>query len=159
VGIHCEQSGDSPGAEADVSQFNDAPAGLLFGRVFARGPKTNQQVLRAQSLLEALGMGGGLEGEAEGWRRGPGGSRGLLGSLPMALQGLGGEVMLGEHALNPSVIDGIVVAIPHNPCQFTSGKGMRYRQPHDMLLDVPREEHGCPRLPSRVRQGALIDQA
>jgi hypothetical protein len=52
-----------------------------------------------------------------------------------------------------------MVAVPHNPRQFASGKGMSHGQPHDMLLDVPREEHRCPRLPSCMRQGAPIDQA
>ena len=45
--------------------------------------------------------------------------------------------MLGEHALNPAVIDGIVVAVPHHPRQLASGKGMGHGQPHDVLLNVP----------------------
>ena len=32
--------------------------------------------------------------------------------------------MLGEYALNPAVIDGRVVALPHDPRQFASRKGM-----------------------------------
>ena len=55
----------------------------------------------------------------------------------MTLQGICGEVMVGKHALNPPMIDGIVVALPNNLCQFVSRKGMSHGQPHDMLLDVP----------------------
>jgi hypothetical protein len=68
-------------------------------------------------------------------------------------------MMLGEHALNSAVIDGIVVAVPHNPRQLASGNEMGHAQPHDMLLEVPRQKYCCSRLPPCMRQGTLIDQA
>jgi hypothetical protein len=77
----------------------------------------------------------------------------------MEPQDLRREVMLGEYALNPAVIDGSVVAIPHDPRQFASRKGMGHGQPHDLLLDVPGEEDIRPRLPPCMGQRALIDQA
>lgn len=67
--------------------------------------------------------------------------------------------MLGEHALNPAVIDGITVAIPHNPRQFASGTGMGHSQPDDVLLDVAGQEDVRPRLPPCMRQGAPVNQA
>jgi hypothetical protein len=77
----------------------------------------------------------------------------------MTPQGLGGEVMVREHALNPAVIDGITVAVPHNPSQLARGKGMSHGQPYDLLLDVPGQEDFRRRLPSGMGQRALIDQA
>ena len=51
VGINREQGSDPARPEADLQQFNDAPAGLCFGRVFTIRPKADQQVLRVQRLL------------------------------------------------------------------------------------------------------------
>jgi hypothetical protein len=82
----------------------------------------------------------------------------LLSPLAMALQRLGGEVMPSEHALDPAVIDGIVVAVPQHPRQFASGQGMGHGQPHDMLLDVLGQEDCRRRLSPCMRQGAPIDQ-
>lgn len=82
-----------------------------------------------------------------------------MGPVAMALQRLGGEVMLGEHALDPAVIDGIVVAVSNDPRQFARGEGMGQSQTHDELLDVPGQEHVRTRLTPRVRQGAPINQA
>jgi hypothetical protein len=77
----------------------------------------------------------------------------------VALQRLGGEVMLDEHALDPTMVDGIVVAVSNDPRQFASAEGMGQGQAHDELLDVPGQEHVRPRLAPRMRQGAPIDQA
>jgi hypothetical protein len=77
----------------------------------------------------------------------------------MALHHLRGEVMAGEYALNPAVIDGSVVAIPHDPRQFANGKGMRHGQPNDVWLDVPGQQDVRPRLPSCMGQGAPVHQA
>ena len=57
------------------------------------------------------------------------------------------------------MIDGIVIAVPDNPRQLTSSKGMGDRQPHDVLLDVSGQESSDGGLPPRMGQGAPIDQA
>jgi hypothetical protein len=75
------------------------------------------------------------------------------------LQGLGGEVMLGEHALDPTVINSIVVAISDNPRQFPRGEGVGERQPHDVLPQVSGQEGFHRGSPSGVRERAPIDQA
>jgi hypothetical protein len=41
----------------------------------------------------------------------------------MVLQPVGGEVMLREHPLNPTVIDRLVIACPDNPRQLARSKG------------------------------------
>jgi hypothetical protein len=58
----------------------------------------------------------------------------------MAPQDLRREVMLGEHALNPPMIDGIAIALPDNPRQLASGEEMGDGQTDDVLLNGPREE-------------------
>jgi hypothetical protein len=67
--------------------------------------------------------------------------------------------MLCEHPLNPAVIDGIAIAIPHDPRQLASGEGMGDGQTDDVLLNRPGQEvlHG--RLAPHMGQGAPIDQA
>lgn len=65
MGVDRQQGGDPARPEADLQQFNDPPAGLFFGRVFAIGPEADQQVFGTQGLLQALRMGGGLEGQTE----------------------------------------------------------------------------------------------
>jgi hypothetical protein len=77
----------------------------------------------------------------------------------MEPQGLRGEVMLGEHALDPPVIDGIVVAVSDDPRQFPSREGVGEGQPHDVLPNVSGQEGLHRRFPSGVTQGAPIDQA
>ena len=104
-------------------------------------------------------MGGGLEGQTELLPRGPGRRGDLLGPVAMALQRLGGEVMPGEHALDPAVIDGIMVAVSDNPRLFASGEGMGQGRKHDELPDAPGQEHVRTGLPPRMRQGAPTDQA
>jgi hypothetical protein len=55
-----------------------------------------------------------------------------------------------EHPTDATVIDGIVIAVPDNPRQFTIGKGLGDRQLHDVLLDVPGQEFFNEGLPPRV---------
>ena len=100
VGVDRQQRGDASRAEADLEQFNDPPAGLLLGGVFPIGPKADQQVFRAQGLLQALRMGVGSKGRPSCCSGGHGGAGACCGPVAMALQGLGGEVMLGEHPLD-----------------------------------------------------------
>jgi hypothetical protein len=110
-------------------------------------------------VFQARRVDGGLEEQAERWLRRPRGSGGLLGSEAMALQRVGGEVMRREHPLNPAVIDGVTITIADNAREFTSTKGRRDRQPHDVLLDMVGEEglYGGPA--PRMGYGASIDQA
>jgi hypothetical protein len=42
----------------------------------------------------------------------------------MEPQSVRGEVMLSEHALDPTVIEGIVVGVSEDPRQFPSGEGV-----------------------------------
>ena len=89
MGINRQQGGHAAGAKADLEQFNNPPAGLLFGRVFTIGPKADQQVLGPQGLLQALRVGGRLEGQTELVPRRPGRRGRLSGPLAMALQASG----------------------------------------------------------------------
>jgi hypothetical protein len=116
-------------------------------------------VFRAQGLLQALRVGGGLAGQAELWRRRPRGRGGVLGPEAMALQGLRGEVMRREHPLNAAVIDRVAITRPDHPCQRARRKGRRDRQPHDLWLDGAGQEGLCGGLAPRMGQGAPIDQA
>lgn len=59
--------------------------------------------------------------------------------------------MLGEHTLNPAVIDGRAVAVPDHSRQFTRGKGMGQGQSSDVLLEMLGQEHGRPGLAPRMR--------
>jgi hypothetical protein len=59
-----------------------------------------------------------------------------LRTVVMQPQGLRGEVMLREHALDPPVIHGIVVAVADDPCQFPRGEGVGEGQPDDVLLKM-----------------------
>jgi hypothetical protein len=88
-------------------------------------------------VFQALGVGGGLEGQGELVPRRPRQRWGLLCPVAMVLQDVGGEVMLFEHSLNPAVINGIVKAVPDHPRQFASGKGMGNGQTDDALLNMP----------------------
>ncbi len=67
--------------------------------------------------------------------------------------------MLGEHALNPPMINEIAIAVPDNPRQLACGEGVGDGQTDDVLLHGPREEvlHG--RLAPPIGPGALIEQA
>jgi hypothetical protein len=77
----------------------------------------------------------------------------------MELQGFRGEVMLGEHALNPTVINSIVVAVSDDPRQFPRGEGMGEGQPHDVLPKVSGQKGFHRGSPSGVRERAPINQA
>jgi hypothetical protein len=77
----------------------------------------------------------------------------------MALQDFRGKVMLFEHPLNPTMIDGIAIAVPDHPCQLASRKGMGDGQTDDVLLKMPGQEVWHGRLPPRMGQAAPIDQA
>ena len=83
----------------------------------------------------------------------------LGGPVVMARQDLRGEVMLGEHAPNPPVIDGIAIALPDYPRQLARGEGMGEGQTDEVLLHGPREEIEHGRLAPPVGPGALIAQA
>jgi hypothetical protein len=159
MGINRQQRGHASGAKAYLEPFNNPPAGLFVGGVFAIGPKADQQVFRSQRVFQTLGMSRPLEGQAKLLPRRPRERGDRLGPLVMALQDLRGEVMLGEHPLNPTVIDGIAIAIPDNPRQLASGEGMGDGQTDDVLLNRPGQEvlHG--RLTPHMGQGAPIDQA
>jgi hypothetical protein len=93
MGINCQQGGDPAGAEAHLQERNDPPAGLLLGRVFAIGPKPDQQVFRAQGLFQPLRMRPRLDGQMELVLRRPREGRDLRGPVVMEPQGLRGELM------------------------------------------------------------------
>jgi hypothetical protein len=76
----------------------------------------------------------------------------------MALQYVGGEVMRREHPFNAAVIDSVVITITGNAREFTSSKGMRDRQTHDVLLEISGQEDIYGGLARRMGQGASIDQ-
>ncbi len=159
MGINRQQGGHAPGAEADLQQFDDAPAGLLFGRILPLGPKAHQQVFGAQGLFQAWRRRRRLDGQAELLPGRPGECGRLLRAVVMEPQGLRGELMLREHALDPPVIHGIVVAVADDPRQFPRGEGVGEGQPDDVLLKMSGQEgfHRGP--PPGVTQGAPIEQA
>jgi hypothetical protein len=64
MGIDRQQGGHAAGANADLEQFKNAPAGLFLGGVLTVGPKADQQVFRAQRVFQPLGRRRRLEGEA-----------------------------------------------------------------------------------------------
>ena len=71
-----------------------------------------------------------------------------MGPVVMEPQGPRGEVMLGEHAPDPTVINGIAVAVSDDPRQFPCGEGVGNGQTHDVLPNVARQEElhrGLPR--------------
>ena len=74
-----------------------------------------------QGLLQTLRMSRRLDGQAELLLRRQREHRDLCGPVVMEPQGLRGELMLREHALDPTVINGIVVAVANDPCQFPRG--------------------------------------
>ena len=77
----------------------------------------------------------------------------------MEPQGLREELMRREHALDPTVINGIGVAVADDPRQFPRGEGVHEGQPHDVLPQVSGYEGLHRRPPPGVAQGAPIDQA
>src|SRR4029453_17014500 len=77
----------------------------------------------------------------------------------MALQHVGGEVMRREHPFNAAVIDSVVITITGNAREFTSSKGMRDRQTHDVLLEISGQESIYGGLARGMGEGAWIDQA
>ena len=60
--IDRQQQRDAARPKAYLEQLDDPPSCLLLGRVFAVGAKANQQVFRAQGVLQALRVGSGVEG-------------------------------------------------------------------------------------------------
>jgi hypothetical protein len=68
-------------------------------------------VFRSQGLFQPLRMRRRLDGQAELLLRRPRERRDLRGPVVMKPQGLGGELMLREYALDPTVINGIVVTV------------------------------------------------
>ena len=67
--------------------------------------------------------------------------------------------MLSEHAMDPTVIKGIVEAVSDDPRQFPSGEGVGEGQPHDVLPNVPGQEGLRRGLSLGVMQGAPIAHA
>jgi hypothetical protein len=116
-------------------------------------------MFRPQGVFQALRVDGRFEGQTELLPRRPGWCGSLLGPVVMEPQGVGGEVMLGEHSLDPTVIDGVVVAVSDDPRQFPSGEGVGDGQTRDVLPNVSRQEDLHRGLPPGVTQGAPIDQA
>ena len=57
--------GHAPGPKANLEQCNDAPAGLLLGRILVVGAKPEQQMLGAQRQGKPLGQRVGLQGQGE----------------------------------------------------------------------------------------------
>ena len=60
----------------------------------------------------------------------------MLSALIIQLQGIVGEVMILENALNPPIIDGHVVAVPDNLRQLAQRERMGDCEPDDLLLDM-----------------------
>src|SRR6516165_126483 len=72
------------------------------------------------------------------------------------LYGVTGEVMVGQYALDPTVIDRHVVAVPNNLGWLAHGKRMGDRQPNDLRLDRVGQPLFNGRLAPRLRPGALL---
>jgi hypothetical protein len=140
MGINRQQGSHASGAKADLEQFDNPPASLFLGGVLTVCPKADQQVFRSQRVFQPLGMRRRLEGQAKLLPRRSRERGDLCGPVVMAPQDLRREVMLGEHALNPPMIDGIAIALPDNPRQLASGEEMGDGQTDDVLLNGPREE-------------------
>jgi hypothetical protein len=60
-----QQFGHAPWPKANLEQCNDAPAGLLLGRILVVGAKPEQQMLGAQRQGQPLGQRVGLQGQGE----------------------------------------------------------------------------------------------
>jgi hypothetical protein len=86
-----------------------------------QGQGRELQYLKLTLWLAALGIDGGdppLYGVIDIRIR----DQQVLGRLDP--HGIRGEVMLREHSLDPTLIDGRAVAVSDHPRQFTSGEGM-----------------------------------
>jgi hypothetical protein len=65
----------------------------------------------------------------------------LLCHVAMGCQHVQGEVMSVEDARDPTVIDGIVMAVLDNVRQLSRGKGMGHHQMYHVVLDILREAY------------------
>ena len=154
-----EELGDAPGAEANFEQFNEAPAGLLLGRILPIRAKPEEHMCRAQGVGQALGQGAGLTGERALLVRRQRREGSLLRALSTALPRVGGELVPLEHPTDAPVIDGLVIAGPDHLRQFTISAGMGDRQLHNVLLDVTWQERFDGSLPPGVGELTAIDQS